>query len=61
MHLLATIERHLHETGTPPSRFGRQVLGDPRFVHDIRRGRVPGPRTRQRIGVYLGFGGEPVA
>lgn len=54
MTLLRRIERHLCETGVAATRFGRDVLGDPRFVHDLRQmGRVPRLRTERRIDAYL--------
>ncbi|GGE91664.1 MULTISPECIES: hypothetical protein [Sphingomonas] len=53
MHLLSTIERHLRRTGLPPTRFGREAVGDPRFVTDLRRGREPRPRTIARVVAYL--------
>ncbi len=57
MTLLRRIERHLHDTGVAATRFGREVLGDPRFVDDLRRmGRVPRPRTERRIDAYLASG-----
>jgi hypothetical protein len=58
MHLLARIEAHIRNTGISPSRLGREALGDPRFVHDVRRGRVPGPQTCRRVALYLGYGRE---
>jgi hypothetical protein len=39
--LLRKVERFLAATGMPPTRFGRIVAGDPRFVSDLRRGREP--------------------
>lgn len=53
MHLLSQIERHLIKSGTPPTRFGRQVVGDPRFVHDLRRGREPGAAISRRVRQWL--------
>lgn len=53
MHLLSTIERYLRETGTPPSRFGRDALGDPGFVAGLRRGREPRDATLRRVGAYI--------
>jgi hypothetical protein len=53
VHLLSTIERHLRRTGIPPTRFGREAVGDPRFVMDLRRGREPRPRTIARVVAYL--------
>jgi hypothetical protein len=53
MHLLSAIERHLRETGTPPSRFGREAMGDPGFVASLRRGREPRDGTVRRVAAYL--------
>lgn len=53
MYLLRAIEQHLRRTGTPPTRFGRDALGDPRFVEDLRRGREPRAGTERRIRAYL--------
>ena len=53
MHLLTRIQRHLRRTGTTPSGFGRRVLNDPRFVHDLRRGREPRPGTQARVHAWL--------
>lgn len=53
MSLLHMIENHLHHTGTAHTRFGRQVMGDPRFVHDLRNGRRPRIGTEIRIIDYL--------
>lgn len=53
MRLLHMIESHLRQTGISPSRFGRQVMGDPRFVHDLRNGRQPRIGTEQRVAAYF--------
>lgn len=53
MHLLRRIERHLRESGTPPTKFGREAVHDPRFVFDLRRGREPGPEVTRRVAAYL--------
>lgn len=53
MSLLRMIEIHLRHTGIAHSRFGRQVMGDPRFVHDLRNGRRPRIGTETRIRNYL--------
>jgi len=53
MHLLRAIEQHLRRTGTPPTRFGREALRDPRFVLDLRNGREPREITRRRVQAYL--------
>jgi hypothetical protein len=36
-----------------PARFGRDAVGDPRFVFDLRKGREPRPRTIARVLAYL--------
>jgi hypothetical protein len=57
MTVLRRIERHLRDTGIAATRFGREALGDPRFVHDLRRmGRIPRPVTVRRIDDYLAAG-----
>jgi hypothetical protein len=53
MHLLRRIERYLKSTGTPPTRFGRDAVRDPRLVHDLRRGREPGCAMNARVSAYL--------
>lgn len=53
MHLLTRIQRHLRLTGTSPSTFGRRVVGDPRFVQDLRNGREPRITTERRIHAWL--------
>ncbi len=53
MHLLSTIERYLRRSGVPASRFGRDALGDPGFVHALRRGREPREATVRRVIAYL--------
>ena len=53
MHLLREIENFLRVSDVPPARFGRQAMGDPRFVFDLRNGREPRPRTVTRIRQFL--------
>jgi 2,4-dienoyl-CoA reductase-like NADH-dependent reductase (Old Yellow Enzyme family) len=53
MHLLSRIQRHLRRTGTSPTAFGREVVHDPRFVHDLRNGREPRVDTERRIHAWL--------
>ena len=53
MHLLREVEKFLHRSDVAPARFGREVLGDPRFVFDLRNGRDPRPRTVARVIAYL--------
>ena len=53
MHLLREIEKFLRRSETTPARFGRDAVGDPRFVFDLRRGRDPRPRTVERVLAFL--------
>jgi hypothetical protein len=53
MSLLVQVERHLRSRNLAPSRFGREVAGDPRFVFDLRRGREPRPATAARVQAYI--------
>lgn len=51
--LLRAIETFIHETGIPPTRFGRDSVQDPRLVFDLRRGREPGERMRKRVEHFM--------
>jgi hypothetical protein len=51
--LLREVEKFLRHTDVAPTRFGRDVLGDPRFVFDLRNGRDPRPSTIARVRAYL--------
>jgi hypothetical protein len=53
MFLLREIELHLRTTQLSAARFGRTVMGDPRFVFDLRKGREPRSRTEHRVRAYL--------
>lgn len=53
MSLLSAIESCLRTTRIPPSRFGRESVRDPRLVHDLRRGRQPGPAMERRVREYI--------
>jgi len=53
MHLLWRIERYLRRSATTPTRLGRDALGDPRFVFDLRKGRMPKPATVARVSAWL--------
>ena len=53
MSLLTIVERHLRKRAIPPSRFGRDVAGDPRFVFDLRRGREPRAATAARVRAFI--------
>jgi hypothetical protein len=51
--LLTRIEQHMKEYRVPPARFGRDALGDPCFVFDLRDGREPRSATVRRVIDYL--------
>ena len=53
MYLLKEVEKYLRQNGIAPTRFGREVLGDPRFVLDLRNGRDPRARTVARVRAFL--------
>lgn len=53
MHLLREVERFLRQSELAPTRFGREAVGDPRFVFDLRNGRDPRPQTVARVRAYL--------
>lgn len=53
MHLLRRIETYLRHSATTATRLGREAVGDPRFVHDLRRGREPRPPTVARVAAWL--------
>lgn len=51
--LLQRIESYLRVTRTPPARFGRDALGDSRFVFDLRDGREPRVATVTRVLAFM--------
>ncbi len=54
MVLLREIEHHLRATQLSAAKFGRTVMGDPRFVFDLRKGREPRGRTERKVRAYMG-------
>jgi hypothetical protein len=53
MDLLRRVEAELRRSGVTASRFGRDAVGDPRLVHDMRRGRRPGERLSAQVNAYM--------
>lgn len=45
----AAVEAFISQNGWTPTRFGREIAGDPLFVFDLREGREPRSDTRERI------------
>jgi len=53
MTLLERIENHLRDNEISATTFGREAVGDPRFVLDLRNGRNPRRKTVTRLEAYL--------
>ena len=53
VYLLRVVDTYLSASNIAPTRFGREVVGDPRFVFDLRNGRQPRAGTVRRVGSYL--------
>lgn len=53
MELLQQIEGYLDASRMAPSRFGRNAVGDPRLVDDLRAGRKLRDQTRERVAAYM--------
>lgn len=53
MHIRRRIELYLRRTRTPPARFGREAIGDPRLVFDLRNGREMRETTEARVAAWL--------
>jgi hypothetical protein len=51
--LLNDVEKFLKATRMPPTRFGRNAVGDPSFVFDLRDGRDPREATAARVRRYI--------
>ena len=51
--LLRSIETFLNAYAMPPTKFGRLAAHDPRFVLDLRMGRIPRPDTELRIRAWM--------
>jgi 2,4-dienoyl-CoA reductase-like NADH-dependent reductase (Old Yellow Enzyme family) len=53
MHIARRIERFLRRHGMSATRFGREAMGDPRFVFDLRNGRELRDSTAARVAAWL--------
>lgn len=51
--LLRTIETFLRDYAMPVTKFGRLAAHDPRFVLDLRMGRIPRPETELRTRAWM--------
>ena len=51
--LIRKIEVFLRKTGMPVTKFGRLAARDPRFVDDLRNGRMPRTHTERRVEHFM--------
>lgn len=51
--VLLEIERWIKARGMPPTRFGKQSVGDPKLVFDLRSGRDPSSKVTARIRAFM--------
>ncbi len=58
---LAEIERHLATKNIEASAFGKQALGDPNFVFDLKKGRSPSTRTMDKVRAFMAAASQPKA
>ncbi len=49
----AEIEAFIQKHGIAATRFGKEAVGDPKFVFDIREGRSPSWRTAARVKSFM--------
>ena len=56
--LLREIEKYLGSTGMAPTRFGKESIGDPSFVFELRNGREPRGDTARRVLRFIKARGE---
>lgn len=53
MHLMRRIQLFLKRAEMAPTRFGREAVGDPRLISDLRNGRELRESTAARIHAWL--------
>ena len=51
--LLRKIEKFLRQHDMAVTKFGRLAAQDPRFVLDLRMGRIPRPHTERRVEHFM--------
>jgi hypothetical protein len=51
--LLERIEEYMRITKSSPTKVGREAIGDPQLVFQLRDGREPRARTIRRVLAYL--------
>jgi sulfate adenylyltransferase subunit 2 len=58
---LSEIEQFLEAVDIDPTSFGKQALGDPSFVFDLRKGRSPSTRTIDKVRGWMRQQKSPVS
>ena len=53
MRLMRRIEKYMKREDMKPTRFGREAVGDPRLISDIKNGRELRDSTIARIQAWL--------
>jgi 2,4-dienoyl-CoA reductase-like NADH-dependent reductase (Old Yellow Enzyme family) len=53
MNLVSRIERLVRKSSITATQVGREVMGDPGFVRDLRNGRQMRPATEARLAAWL--------
>lgn len=56
--LIERVEAYLRRMRMPPTRFGRDALGDPNFVFGLRDGRKPRRKTIAKVLAFMDSGGS---
>jgi hypothetical protein len=51
--ILDRIDRYLRSSKSSPSRLGREAVGDPNFVMNLRDGRQPRQATLDRVLAFI--------
>jgi len=51
--LIRDVEKFMREHDMPATKFGRLAAHDPRFVLDLRMGRIPRPATEARTRSWM--------
>ena len=51
--LIRSVEKFLRQYDMPATKFGRLAAHDPRFVLDLRMGRIPREGTEVRIRAFM--------
>jgi hypothetical protein len=51
--LIRRVEKFLRATGMPWTKFGRLAARDPRFVADLRNGRMPRRAMEARVDLFI--------